>query len=77
MIPAVLTRESALAVRDDVASRLDRGERRIELDLSGVDRADSFGVAALLESYELTKDRGGELVISHVSEELSELFAFF
>ena len=77
VLPAVLTRDSALTVRDVVVARLERGQRRIELDLSEVERADSFGVAALLDSYEQAKARGGDLVISNVSEELAGLFAFF
>jgi len=76
-IPAILDRDTAQAVRDDVIARLDRGERKLVLDLSAVTRADSFGIAALLESYEETRARGGELTITNISDHLEELLAFF
>jgi phospholipid/cholesterol/gamma-HCH transport system permease protein len=60
-----------------VVARLDRGVSRVVLDFARVDRADAFGVAALLESYERTVERGGEMELANVSSELSELFAFF
>jgi len=76
-IPAILDRDTAQAVRGDVIERLDRGDRRVVLDFVNVTRADAFGVASLLESYEQTVARGGEMELANVSDDLEELFSFF
>ena len=52
----------AYAVETSVAAALDRGHRRVVLDLLDVREADADGVAALCGALRLVTDRGGDLV---------------
>lgn len=55
-------------LRDDVATMLKRGRRRIVLDLARVSDVDAAGVGELVRAFNLVYAAGGELRIANASE---------
>lgn len=56
---------------------LEQGSGPVELDLSGVTRVDSAGLALLLELARHARSRGRELRCMHAPEQLRRLADFF
>ena len=67
-VPALLDR-----ARDEIAA----GTGPVELDLSGVTRVDSAGLALLLELARTARARGRELRCTRAPEQLRRLADFF
>jgi anti-anti-sigma factor len=71
--PCVLYLEGVLRapldgmVRRHVRALLDRGERIVVLDLTGVCRIDAEGIGELVETYNLTLEADGVLQIVHAT----------
>ena len=78
---AVLSGELSFAgARDALAKArgaVEEGQGPVELDLSGVTRVDSAGLALLLELARLAKARGRELRCTRAPEQLRRLADFF
>jgi anti-anti-sigma factor len=60
-------------LRDNVATLLKRGHRRIVLDLARVSDVDAAGVGELVRVFNLTYAGGGELRIANASERVTHL----
>ncbi len=50
-----------------------RQNQPLEMDLSGVDKANSAGLALLLEWLDIAKTRGAELSFTHLPESLLDI----
>ena len=57
-----------------VASALDETPERVMIDLSEVEFMDSSGLNALVRARNAMDDRGGDLVISGMSDQVGRLF---
>lgn len=57
-----------------VKSHLDRGKRKIMLNLGGVEFIDSFGVGEILASYISTQNLGGTFKLFSISKKLLLIF---
>lgn len=62
---------------DGVRPQLAAGEGPVEVDLSGVTRVDSAGLALLLELTRTARKAGRELRCTHAPEKLRRLADFF
>ena len=61
--------QSVSAVLRDAGSRM-QGEARLEVDLKGVTRADSAGLALLVEWLRESENAGNEIVFINVPDQL-------
>jgi anti-anti-sigma factor len=57
-----------------VEAQLDRGRRKVLLNLGGVEFIDSFGVGQILASYISTQNLGGKLKLCRISHKLLLIF---
>lgn len=57
-----------------VQAQLDRGRRKVLVNLGGVDFIDSFGVGQILASYTSTQDLGGRFKLCGISKRLMLIF---
>ncbi len=62
------------SLHDMIKDLLDDGTRKILLNLEDVDFIDSYGVGEILASYISTKNVGGKLKLSQISQKLSLVF---
>src|SRR5687768_3833420 len=60
-------------LRHDVRALLDRGERRILLDLALVSEIDAVGVGELVRAYNMTIAAEGVLRIAHAADNVREV----
>lgn len=78
---AALTGELSFArvreLRDSAAAQVASGSGPVELDLSGVTRVDSAGLALLLELTRVARRAGRELRCTRAPEQLRRLADFF
>ena len=74
----VLGDESA-ALRDLIGELLSKGDRKIVLDLAGVNYIDSSGLGALVSSFATVRRQGGELKLVKLSDkvEVTRLYTVF
>ena len=72
-----LSFRSATATFAKARAAIEDGQGPVELDLSGVTRVDSAGLALLLELARLAKARGRELRCARAPEQLRRLADFF
>lgn len=68
---------SVTATLDTARAALADGQGPVELDLRGVTRVDSAGLALLLELARGAKAAGRELRLTHAPEQLRRLADFF
>jgi anti-anti-sigma factor len=57
-----------------VEAQLDRGRRKVLVNLRGVDFIDSFGVGQILASYTSTQNLGGKFKLCGISQKLLLIF---
>jgi anti-sigma B factor antagonist len=62
------------AVRDAVLAALERGGRRIRLDFSRTADVDSSGLGMLVSLAKKVRERGGEVRITSLNDDLAHLF---
>ncbi len=62
------------AFRDKIRELLDKGMKRIILDLSGVKWMNSLGLGALISAFTSVKNHEGEMVIANVTKKVESLF---
>jgi anti-sigma B factor antagonist len=65
--------EESAAVRNTVGDLLSAGNKRILLNLAGVDYIDSSGLGALVSSYTSVRKQGGELKLLNLTNKVSDL----
>jgi anti-anti-sigma factor len=61
------------AVRDAIKRELDRGRRKILLNLDAVDYIDSMGLGALANSFITIQRMGGELKLLHTHSHVNSM----
>jgi phospholipid transport system transporter-binding protein len=76
-ISGELSFKNAVAALDAARDALGAGQGPFEVDLSGVTRADSAGLALLLELARAARAQGRELRCTHAPEQLTRLAGFF
>jgi anti-anti-sigma factor len=68
------TNELQTTLHGLVESHLDRGRRKVLVNLSGVSFIDSFGVGQILASYKSTQNLGGKFKLCGISPKLLIIF---
>lgn len=63
-------------LRQIIRDLLDRGEKRIVLDLGGVSYMDSAGVGELVASYTTAEAQGAELKLLNLTAKIRDLLQF-
>ena len=76
-ISGELSFRNAVAALEAAQAELARGQGAFEIDLGGVTRADSAGLALLLELARDARAAGRELRCTRVPEQLKRLAGFF
>ncbi len=61
------------ALRDLVHVLVNKGQKKLVLNLGGVDFIDSFGIGELTRSYASVRKQGGELKLLHVTQKVYDL----
>ncbi len=61
-------------LRDAVRALLDRGVRKIVLNLAGVSYIDSTGVGELVGCYTTVRNQGGEMKLMNLTQKVQDLF---
>jgi anti-sigma B factor antagonist len=72
-IDGKLTIESGSAAHDAIAQALQAGEKKILLDLEGVNFLDSSGVGDLMAAYASAKNRGAALKLLKLAPRVGEV----
>ncbi len=65
--------EESAAVRNLVGELLSAGNKKILLNLAGVDYIDSSGMGALVSSYTSVRNQGGELKLLNLTDKVSDI----
>ncbi len=65
--------EESAAVRDRIGALLSAGNKKILLNLAGVDYIDSSGLGALVSSFTSVRKQGGELKLLNLTDKVSDL----
>jgi anti-sigma B factor antagonist len=61
-------------LKDLVQAALERGDRRLLIDFSGTGYIDSSGLGALVSISKRVREKGGELRLSGLNDDLRSLF---
>jgi len=67
--------EESAALRDLIMNLLDKGDRKILLNIAGVSYIDSSGLGALVSSFTSVRKAGGELKLMNLTEKVDNLMA--
>jgi len=62
------------AFREKIRELLEKGTKKIILDLSGVKWMNSLGLGALISTFTSVKSHDGEMVITNVTKKVESLF---
>ena len=65
--------EGSVTVRDTVHGLLSKGQKRILLNLGGVNYIDSSGIGELVSAFTATKKQGGELKLLNLTKKIHDL----
>jgi anti-sigma B factor antagonist len=65
--------EGSVQLRDGVRFVLDKGQKKIILNLAGITYMDSSGVGELVSAYTAVKNKGGELKLINLTEKINDL----
>lgn len=60
--------------REKIKDTLEKGMKKIILDLSGVKWMNSLGLGALISAYTSVKNHDGDMVITNVTKKVQSLF---
>jgi anti-sigma B factor antagonist len=74
VIGRIALSDGTAMVRDTIRSVRDRGDKRIVLNLSGVDFVDSSGLGELVRTHTSVRHHGGQLKIASPSKNVADLF---
>jgi anti-sigma B factor antagonist len=64
---------TSLALHRAIRCLADEGKTQILLNLAGVTHIDSTGLGELISSHITLRDKGGEIKLAHLTEQLREL----
>ncbi len=62
------------AFREKIRESLEKGTKKIILDLSGVKWMNSLGLGALISAFTSVKNHDGDMVITNVTKKVQSLF---
>jgi anti-sigma B factor antagonist len=65
--------EGGNLLRDLIAERLGAGQKKIVMNLAGINYIDSTGLGELVSSYRQVKSQGGELKLLNLNKKVSDL----
>ena len=65
--------EGSVTVRDTVHDLLSKGQKRILLNLGGVNYIDSSGIGELVSAFTAAKKQGGELKLLNLTKKIHDL----
>ena len=65
--------EGSVTVRDTVRDLLSKGQKRILLNLGGVNYIDSSGIGELVSAFTAAKKQGGELKLLNLTKKVHDL----
>ena len=65
--------EASVVVRDVINDLLGKGNKRVLLNLGGVDYIDSSGIGLLVSSFTTVRSQGGELKLVNLSKRIGDL----
>lgn len=65
--------DGTMVVRNAVLDILNSGGKKIALNLADVNYIDSSGVGELVSSYTTVANRGGQLILVHLTKRIQEL----
>jgi anti-sigma B factor antagonist len=65
--------EGGHLLRDLIAERLGAGQKKIVMNLAGINYIDSTGLGELVSSYRQVKSQGGELKLLNLNKKVSDL----
>ena len=65
--------EGSITVRDTVHDLLSKGQKRILLNLGGVNYIDSSGIGELVSAFTAAKKQGGELKLLNLTKKIHDL----
>jgi anti-sigma B factor antagonist len=65
--------EGSVTVRDTVHNLLSKGQKRILLNLGGVNYIDSSGIGELVSAFTAAKKQGGELKLLNLTKKIHDL----
>jgi anti-sigma B factor antagonist len=65
--------EGSVTVRDTVHDLLSKGQKRILLNLGGVNYIDSSGIGELVSAFTAAKKQGGELKLLNLTKKVHDL----
>lgn len=65
--------EGNVVLREAVKDLLDKGQKKIVLDLDNIDSIDSPGVGELVSAFTSVHNQGGELKFLHLSKKVRDL----
>lgn len=60
-------------IREIVRDLLDKGNKKILLNLGGVEYVDSSGIGELVKTYTTVRNQGGQLKLVNISKRVQEL----
>ena len=65
--------EGSVQLREAVRGLLERGKRKLLINLGGVDYVDSSGIGELVSCYTTTKKDGGQLKLLNLTKKIKDL----
>ena len=65
--------DASAVVRDVINDLLGKGNKRVLLNLGGVDYIDSSGIGLLVSSFTTVRSQGGELKLVNLSKRIGDL----
>ena len=73
VVGALVLRDGGRPLHDAAEAQIDRGRKRIVLDLSAVDTMDSLGIGDLIGAYTIVTRQGGVLKLLRPSKKIKLL----
>lgn len=65
--------EASVVVRDVIKDLMDKGNKKVLLNLGGVNYIDSSGIGVLVSSFTTVQSQGGELKLVNLSKRIHDL----
>ena len=65
--------EASVAVRDVITDLMGKGNKKILLNLAGVNYIDSSGIGVLVSGFSTVRSQGGELKLVNLSKRIRDL----
>lgn len=65
--------EGSALLRDLVKQNLNKGRKKIVMNLAGINYIDSTGLGELVSGYRMVKSEGGELKLLNLSKKVTDL----